>query len=79
MRAEWQRFIESLDRRVEFLHADELKACYGLKGLSLPVVFEKRDEKLETLVDATSISACRSIDELEQTIMRKLSRVEEFS
>ncbi len=73
MRVEWKQFIESLDRQVEFLHADELKARYRLENLSLPVMFEKRDEKLEMLLEADSINACRSIDDLKRTIISKLS------
>lgn len=73
MRSEWKRFIESLDRQVEFLHADELKARYRLEGLWLPVVLEKEDGELKTLVDAESINACRNINELKRTLVNKLS------
>ncbi len=73
MRKEWTRFIESLDRQVEFLHADELKARYGLEGLSLPIMFEKKGEKLEILVDTDSINACQNIDDLQQMILGRLS------
>ena len=73
MRAEWKRFIESLDYQVEFLHADELKTRYGLEGFPLPLVLEKKDGELKILVDADSINACRNINELQQTLLNKLS------
>ncbi len=73
MRKQWKQFIESLDRPIEFLHADELKTRYGVEDLPLPLVLEKRDEKLETLLDADSINACRDIDDLKQMIVNKLS------
>lgn len=73
MRKQWKQFIESLDRPIEFLHADELKTRYGVDDLPLPLVLEKRDEKLETLLDADSINACRDIDDLKQMIVNKLS------
>ncbi len=72
MRAEWKQFVESLDRRVEFLHADELKTRYHLENLSLPAVLQKSDGTLETLLGAASINACRSIDDLKRTIINKL-------
>ncbi|MDQ3685478.1 MAG: hypothetical protein M3430_07725 [Acidobacteriota bacterium] len=76
VRKEWKRFMESLDRPVEFLHADELKARYGMEGLSLPVIMWKEDEKLKILVDADSINACRNVDDLKQMMMNKLSQLE---
>ncbi len=73
MRKEWKQFIESLDRPTEFLHADELKARYRIEGLPLPVILEKKDEKLKTLIDADSINACRNISDLRRLILNKLS------
>ena len=73
MHKQWKRFIESLDREVEFLHADELKSRYAVKGLSLPVVFEKKGGKLETLIDTNSINACQNIEDLQQMIVSKMS------
>src|SRR3954467_6060768 len=41
MRGEWKRFLEGLGVPLEFLHADELRSRYRLKGVPLPAVFEK--------------------------------------
>ena len=73
IRSEWRQFVESLDRQVEFLHADELKTRYAIAGLSLPVVLEKKDGKFEILLEADSINACQNIDDLKRTIINKLS------
>jgi hypothetical protein len=75
MREEWKQFILSLERQAEFLHADELKERYGMENLSLPIILEKSGENLETLIDADSINACRSINDLKQAIMRRLGEL----
>jgi hypothetical protein len=75
MREEWKQFILSLERQAEFLHADELKERYGMENLSLPIILEKSGENLETLIDADSINACRSINDLKQAIMRGLGEL----
>lgn len=72
MRREWKEFIEGLDRPVEFLHADELRARHDTGALSLPVVLTKAGEGLEVLVDAETINACRSIEDLKRVIVGKL-------
>ncbi len=73
MRREWKRFLESLDARLEFLHADELRDRYGLTGLALPAILRQRpDATLEALVDAVAINSCRTLDELKQTITARL-------
>ncbi|HEX8147876.1 MAG TPA: hypothetical protein VF591_11910, partial [Pyrinomonadaceae bacterium] len=72
MRGEWKQFLEGLGRPLEFLHADELAARYGLKGVGLPAVFIK-DGGLKVLVGADSINACRTLDELERLILEGLA------
>ena len=68
MRKNWKRFLETLARPLEFLHADELKNLYGLSGLRLPAIFNKEDERLELLIDADSINMCRTIEDLKRLI-----------
>jgi hypothetical protein len=72
MRREWKEFLESLDARLEFLHADELRDRYGLAGLPLPAILRKRDASLEELMDAAAINSCRTLDELKQAITARL-------
>ena len=73
MRREWKRFLDGLDRPVEFLHADELQARYGVAGVPLPAIFEWDGENMGVLVGANSISACRTIEDLKGIILSRLA------
>jgi hypothetical protein len=75
MRNEWKEFIESLRRPVEFLHADEARARYSIEGLPLPLVLTNDDGELKTLVDASSINDCRSLEDLKRLITKRLSKL----
>jgi hypothetical protein len=70
MRGEWKRFLDGLDSPMEFLHADELRARYGVEGVALPAVFKADGEKLEVLLGADSINACRTLDDLKRLILQ---------
>jgi hypothetical protein len=69
MRKEWKRFLDSLDRPLEFLHADELEARYGVAGVTLPAIFKSDGENVEVLFGADSINACRTMDDLKCLIL----------
>ena len=71
MRKSWKRFLETLERPLEFLHADELKSRYGISGEPLPAVFKKESEGLKLLIDAASINACLTMDDLRQLIINR--------
>lgn len=73
MRREWREFLESLDARLEFLHADELRSRYELTQLALPSILRRRGATLEEWLDAAAINSCRTLDELKQQISDKLS------
>ncbi len=73
MRKGWKRFLETLDRPFEFLHADELKARHGVSGIRLPAIFKREGERLELLISADSINACRTTDDLERLISERLT------
>ncbi len=73
MRQGWKRFLETLDRPLEFLHADELVERYGVSDVPLPAVFEREGGRLEVLLDAASINACRTLDELQQLVKNSAS------
>jgi hypothetical protein len=75
MRGEWKRFVDGLDVRPEFLHADELKTRYGVSGVPLPAVFIRDAGNMEVLAGAEAINACGTLDELKRLI---LSRLETF-
>jgi len=69
MRREWRQFLDGLGVPLEFLHADELRAHYGLAGVPLPAIFRRGDEGVEVLIDAESINACRTLDDLKRLIL----------
>jgi hypothetical protein len=69
MRKEWKRFLDKLGRPLEFLHADELKSRYGVAGVRLPAVFERRGGRLEVLAGADAVNACRTLDDLKRLIL----------
>jgi hypothetical protein len=69
MRGEWKRFLEGLGRPLEFLHADELTARYGLSDVTLPAIFRREGERFELLVGADAINACRTLDDLKRLVL----------
>ena len=69
MRDEWKRFLDGLDRPLDFLHADELAARYGLSGIPLPAIFRREGERLESLVGADAINDCRALDDLKRLVL----------
>jgi hypothetical protein len=73
MRQEWKQFLASLGRPLEFLHADEMKEKYGVAGVPLPAIFRKAGAKPVGWIGAEAINSCRSLDELQQLILEKLS------
>ncbi len=73
MRGEWKQFLEGLGRPLEFLHADELAARYGLKGVGLPAIFTRDGAGLKLLAGADSINACRTLDDLERLVLEGLA------
>lgn len=68
MRKEWKGFLRELDVPCEFLHRDELEKAYGISDVPLPAIFKRQGDKLETCVDADSINACHSMEELKELI-----------
>jgi len=69
MRREWKQFLEGLGVPLEFLHADELRARDGAADVPLPAIFQRGDEGVEVLIDAESINACRTLDDLKRLIL----------
>ena len=69
MRGEWRRFLDGLDRPLEFLHADELEARYGVSGVPLPAVFRREGVRLSLSAGADAINACRTLDDLKRLVL----------
>ena len=76
MRPEWKEFLDGLDTPLEFLHADELRARYGVADVPLPAVFKKDGGGVEVLIDAQAINACRTADDLKRLILNARGRPE---
>jgi hypothetical protein len=74
MRGEWREFLDGLGLPLEFLHADELAARYGLNGVPLPAVFTKDGRGLSPLAGADPVNACRTLDELKRLVLEGLAR-----
>ena len=75
MRDEWRSFIEALGGEIEFLHRDELRQRHGIKDVALPAVFLETtpDAGMSLLVDAVSINAVSSVQELKALVADRLS------
>jgi hypothetical protein len=69
MRKEWKRFLGGLGGPLEFLHADELEARYGVTGVPLPAIFKRDGGNIEVLVEAESLNACRTMDDLKRLVL----------
>ena len=73
IRQEWQKFLETLDTELEFLHRDELFREYGLTGVELPAVFRKNTAGLQLWISADEINACTELAELQRLITERLA------
>jgi hypothetical protein len=69
MRDEWKRFLDGLERPLEFLHADELATRYRLTSVPLPAIFRKEGEHLEVLAGADAINTCRTLEDLKRLVL----------
>ncbi len=66
MRKEWKEFLATLDKPLEFLHADEFDKQYKFGKIEFPAVFTEEAGKLTLAIDAQTINRCRSIADLKQ-------------
>lgn len=72
MHKNWQEFLNGLEMPLEFLHADELRSRYSVKGIPLPAIFRKQGDRLTVLIPADAINSCVTSDELKQLLRDKL-------
>lgn len=75
MKGKWRKFIDSLDMDVTFLHKDELEEKLGIMDAVLPIVYMKKDNRLEQLIGREEMEACSSLDELISLVKEKLGEV----
>ena len=71
MRDEWKHFVEELKLPIEFLHRDELTKQYGIEGVALPAVFQKKESGLKELIGQAEINDCGSLDDLKRLVEQK--------
>lgn len=72
-RGEWAAFIKTFEHPLEFLHRDEWAAHYpSHAAVGLPAVFRVANgSEPVTLITASEINRCRSLDELIALIRAK--------
>lgn len=75
MRSEWENFIQSLGHPIEFLHRDELAACYGITDVQLPAAFVNQGDRTRLWISAEDINGCRSLDELKLLVSERIQAV----
>jgi len=71
IRQKWKQFLETLEQRTEFIHADELKVHYGISDVPLPAIFQKEAEGLTLWIEKYEINACSTVDDLKRLIRNK--------
>jgi hypothetical protein len=69
MRGEWKSFLDTLNRPLEFLHADELRARQGLTDVQLPAIFTRDGDALKLLATADAVNACRTLEDLQRLVL----------
>lgn len=68
MIGDWKNFVAAMDRRVIFLHRDELQKLYGVSDVPLPAAFKVNDSRPRLWIKAEQINRCQTLDELKQLI-----------
>ena len=65
---DWKNFITSLNRRVVFLHRDELQKLYGIADVPLPAAFKVIRSQPQLWIEAEQINRCQTLEELKRLI-----------
>jgi hypothetical protein len=73
MKKEWKEYLESLDTKLEFLHADEFNDKYQDEKVELPAIFKEENSHLVLILNADTINECNSIDDLKQCLELMMS------
>jgi hypothetical protein len=73
MRKEWKAFLTGLNVPFEFLHRDEFHNQYGRADVPLPAIFRRDGTSVETWIDAATLRAIPSLDELQRLIRDRLA------
>lgn len=73
IRAEWKKYLETLEADFEFLHRDQLSGQYGNISIMLPAILLKNGDTYETLITADEINRCHCVDDLTVLITERLA------
>jgi len=75
MRDQWHKYLESLNADIIFLHRDEFIKKYPEHDAELPALFLGRDNVIELLVAASTITSCSTLEILAHQVDEKISTV----
>ena len=64
MRDQWQEYLRTLNAKKEFLHRDEFVKKYPEHDAELPALFLERDNVVELLLAASTITSCSTMEML---------------
>lgn len=70
---QWKSFIESLPYKQLELHKEDFRRKYLPSETALPNIMLSKNGKVQMLVTAAEINACKSLEEMIQKVKSKLS------
>ena len=70
---EWKKFIESLPYKQLELHKEDFRSKYLPGETALPNIMLSRNGRVQMLVTAAEINACKSLEEMIQKVNSNLS------
>jgi hypothetical protein len=73
-RAEWTRFLETLDADCEFVHRDEFVRTYDMADVELPAVLERCGDALSVAIDAATLQRLDSLDALKALLAARAAQ-----
>lgn len=68
MRRAWRKFLDELGLTLEFLHRDEFSERHGEAKVDLPAILRRHQDDVSVLVDAETLNACRTMQDLQDCL-----------
>ena len=75
MNKKWKEFIAGLKMPIEFLHRDEFVKLHTVSDTQLPAAFLKEGESIASLITASEINECTTVDALIALVTRKVETI----
>lgn len=75
MRDQWHEYLQTLNAEIVFLHRDEFIKKYPDHNTELPALFLGRDNDIELLVAASTITSCSTMEMLIHQVDAKIKMV----